>query len=61
MKIDKNEKFAEATTGGVQQKRVHKSHGKTPVLESLFSKIAGLWSFRPAILLRKDSSTGVYL
>ena len=32
--------------------------GKTPVLKSLFNKIAGL---RPATLLEKDSNTGVFL
>ena len=39
-------------------KRFAKFHRKTPVLESLFSKVAGP---QPATLLKRDSNTGVYL
>ena len=37
--------------------------GKTPVLESLFNKIAGLQAtiFRPAALLKRHPNTGVFL
>ena len=34
-----------------------KIHRKTPVLQSVFNKLAGL---RPATLLKRDSDTGVY-
>ena len=36
-------------------KNVHK---KTPTLESLFNKVAGL---RPATLFKKDSNTGAFM
>ena len=36
-------------------KNVHK---KTPKLESLFNKVAGL---RPATLFKKDSNTGAFM
>ena len=39
-------------------KKSRKIHGKTPLLESLFNKAAGL---RPAILLKRHFSTGVFL
>ena len=39
-------------------KKYRKIHGKTPMLESLFNKVAGL---RPATLLKKHFSTGVLL
>ena len=39
-------------------KKSPKIHGKTPLLESLFNKAAGL---RPAILLKRRFSTGVFL
>ena len=35
-----------------------KIHRKTPLLESLFNKVAGL---KTATLLKRDSSTGVFL
>ena len=42
----------------VAPKKIHNFHRKTPVLESLFSKVAGL---RPANLLKRDSNTGSFL
>ena len=39
-------------------KKSRKIHGRTPLLESLFHKAAGL---RPAILLKRHFSTGVFL
>ena len=39
-------------------KKSRKIHGKTPLLQSIFSKAAGL---RHAILLKKHFSTGVFL
>ena len=39
-------------------KKSRKIHGKTPLLESLFNKAAGLM---PAILLKRYFSTGVFL
>ena len=38
-------------------------HRKTPVLESLFNEVAGpeMHAERPAILLKRDSNTGVFL
>ena len=39
-------------------KNYHKIHGKIPLLESLFNKVAGL---SPVILLKRHFSTGVFL
>ena len=51
----------EAVTRSVLQKVVlkkfHNIHGKTPVLESPFNKVAG----SPATLLKRDSDTSVSL
>ena len=56
--------FTEAATRGVLQKNVFKFlkfckiHRKTPVLESLFNKVAG---FQACILLKRYSNAGVFL
>ena len=34
---------------------------KTSVLESLFSKVAGLTALKPATLFKRDFNTGVFL
>ena len=38
-----------------------KFYRKTPVLETLFDKFAGLQAFRPATLLKRDSKRGAFL
>ena len=40
---------------------LHRSHRNTSVLESLFNEVAGLRAWGPATLLKRDSSTGVFL
>ena len=34
---------------------------ETPVLESLFNKVAGVQVIRPSTLLKRDSNTGIFL
>ena len=41
--------------------KFHKLLRQTVTSESLINKVAGLQTFRPALLLKRDSNTGVFL
>ena len=52
-----NHPFADASQNGC----FRNIHRKTPVLESLFNKVADLETWRPATLSKRDSTTSVFL
>ena len=53
-----NDTNQKQTFAAVLQNRFRKFHRKTPVLESLFNKVAGL---SPATVLKRDPNTSAFL
>ena len=58
VKIEFTEAVAQRCSVKKMFLEISKVHRKTPMLESLFNKVAGL---RPVTLLKRDSNIGVFL